>query len=127
MLSGRARTTTRKKGTSPDDRAGEGSSSGRVPPGERLRGRHRRADVQRWGAVPDDEARRRGPQTRPANALTKAEEDSVIALLKSSEFAELSPHQVVAKLAEVKIYKVPERTMYGLLHRRRLQRHRERN
>jgi putative transposase len=83
--------------------------------------------LQRWRAVPDGEDRRRGPKSPPANALTKAEEDDVIALLNSEEFAELSPHQVVAKLADMNIYKVSERTMYRLLRRRKLQRHRERS
>jgi putative transposase len=83
--------------------------------------------IQRWRAVPDGEDRRRGPKTRPANALTQAEEDDVIALLNSEEFVDLSPHQVVAKLADMNIYKVSERTMYRLLRRRKLQRHRERS
>lgn len=83
--------------------------------------------IQRWRAVPDGEDRRRGPKNRPANSLTKAEEDDVIALLNSEEFVELSPHQVVAKLADMNIYKVSERTMYRLLRRRKLQRHRERS
>jgi putative transposase len=83
--------------------------------------------VQRWKLDPDGEDRRRGPNTRPANSLTKAEEDDVLALLSSNEFADLSPHQVVAKLADMNIYKASERTMYRLLRRRDLQRHRERS
>lgn len=80
--------------------------------------------VQRWLADPDGEDGRRGPNTRPANALTKVEEDDVIALLNSQEFVDLTPHEVVAKLADTNMYKASERTMYRLLKRRKLQTHR---
>ena len=83
--------------------------------------------VQRWNADPGGEDRRRGPTTRPGNALTAAEEDDIVSLLNSEEFIGLSPHQVVAKLADMKIYKASERTMYRILRRRKLQRHRERS
>lgn len=87
--------------------------------------------VQRWQAAPDGEDGRRAGAgddgARPSNALTKAEEDDVIAVLTAEEFADLSPHQVVAKLADMNIYKASERTMYRVLRRRKLQRHRERS
>lgn len=83
--------------------------------------------LQRWTAVADSDDRRRGPTKQPANALTKAEEDDVVALLNAEEFAGLSPHQVVAKLADMNIYKVSERTMYRILRRRKLLRHRDRS
>ena len=67
--------------------------------------------LQRWRKVPEGEDRRRGPNTQVGNAVSKAEEDDVIALLNSQEFVDLSPHQVVAKLADMNIYKVSERTM----------------
>ena len=68
--------------------------------------------VQRWTVVGDSEDRRLGPTTSPANALTKAEEDDIIALLNADEFAGLSPHQVVASWPDMNIYKASERTMY---------------
>jgi transposase InsO family protein len=82
--------------------------------------------VQRWRLDPDGDDSRRGPKTRPANALTEAEEKDVLSLLNSQEFVELTPHQVVAKLADMNIYKVSERTMYRVLKRNRLQAHRGR-
>jgi len=63
----------------------------------------------------------------PSNALTADEETQILALLNSEEFAGLSPHQVVAKLADMGIYKASERTMYRLLHREKMQKHRERS
>jgi putative transposase len=83
--------------------------------------------LQRWNAMPGGEDQRRGPTTEPANALTKAEEDDIVALLNAEEFTGLSPHQVVAKLADMNIYKASERTMYRILRRRKLLRHRDRS
>lgn len=80
--------------------------------------------IQRWAAEPDGEDGRHGPTAQPANALTKVEEDDIMSLLNSEEFVDLSPHQVVAKLADMKIYKASERTMYRLLKRRKQQSHR---
>ena len=47
-------------------------------------------------------------------------------LLNSQEFVDLSPHQVVAKLADMNVYKASERTMYRVLKRHKLQVHRGR-
>jgi putative transposase len=82
--------------------------------------------IQRWQKSPAGDDRRDGPKTRPANALTEAEEKDIISLLTSEEYADLSPNQVVPKLADMNIYKASERTMYRVLKRRRLERHRER-
>jgi putative transposase len=56
--------------------------------------------VQRWRTRPDLEDQRRGPTRRPGNALTATEEAELVALLTSKEFGGLSPHQLVAKLAD---------------------------
>lgn len=82
--------------------------------------------VQRWRARPDGDDQRRGPKTRPANALTAAEEAEVVALVTSPELGGLSPHQLVAKLADMAIYVASEATIYRVLRRRRLLRHRDR-
>jgi transposase InsO family protein len=83
--------------------------------------------VQRWRAQPDLEDRRRGPKQRPDNALTAEEEAEVIALVTSKEFIGLSPHQLVAKLADMGIFIASEATIYRLLRRRRLLQHRDRS
>jgi transposase InsO family protein len=80
--------------------------------------------VQRWAADADGDDERRGPKAKPGNALTPAEEEDILALLNSAEFVDLTPHQVVAKLADTKIYKASERTMYRLLKRKKLLAHR---
>jgi transposase InsO family protein len=83
--------------------------------------------VQRWRARPDGEDRRRGPISRPANALTAEEEAEIVALVTSKEFVGLSPHQIVAKLADMGIYVASEASIYRLLRRRQLLRHRDRS
>lgn len=82
--------------------------------------------VQRWRQQPAGDDQRRGPKTRPGNALTVAEEAELVALVTSKEFGGLSPHQLVAKLADLGIYVASEATIYRLLRRRRLLRHRDR-
>jgi putative transposase len=82
--------------------------------------------VQRWRARPDGVDQRRGPKARPHNTLSAAEEAEVLALVTSKEFVGLSPHQLVAKLADMGIYLASEATIYRLLRRHRLLRHRDR-
>lgn len=82
--------------------------------------------VQRWRARPERADQRRGPKTRPANALRPAEEAEILALVTSKEFVGLSPHQLVAKLADIGTYVASEATIYRLLRRHRLLRHRDR-
>jgi len=83
--------------------------------------------IQRWRAKSSLVDGRAGPRQRPGNALTAAEEAEIIALATSTEFSSLSPHQLVAKLADMGIYIASEATVYRLLRRRRLLRHRDRS
>ncbi len=48
-------------------------------------------------------------------------------MLTSPEFVDLSPNQVVPKLADMKMYMASERTMYRLLNKRKLLAHRHRS
>jgi transposase InsO family protein len=83
--------------------------------------------IQRWRRDPDGEDRRRGPRQRPGNALSAQEEQEIVQLLTSPEFVDLSPNQVVPKLADMNIYKASERTMYRVLKKRKLLAHRGRS
>jgi len=82
--------------------------------------------IERWRRTPDGDDGRHGPTTRPANALTEAEEQDILGMLNAQEFVDLTPHQVVAKLADMNIYKASERTMYRVLKRHKLNAHRGR-
>ena len=83
--------------------------------------------VQRWRACPEDGDRRQGPKTRPANALREDEWAKIRAMVTAPEFVDLSPHQLVAKLADMGIYVGSERSMYRELKRSKLLAHRERS
>jgi transposase InsO family protein len=82
--------------------------------------------VQRWRGRPDGGDLRRGPRTTPVNKLTADEEATIVELVTSPDFISLSPHQLVAKLADMSIYVASESTIYRLLRRRRLLAYRDR-
>jgi putative transposase len=82
--------------------------------------------IQRWRRRPGGDDLRRGPHTTPANKLTAAEEATIVELVTSPDFISLSPHQLVAKLADMSIYVASEATIYRLLRRRRLLAYRDR-
>jgi transposase InsO family protein len=81
--------------------------------------------VERWRKRPDGDDLRRGPKTRPANALTVAEEAQIVELATAPEFVGLSPHQLVPKLADLSIYVASESSVYRVLRRKQLMRHRD--
>jgi putative transposase len=83
--------------------------------------------VQRWRRHPDGDDQRRGPHSRPGNALTDKEQKDLLGLLNAPEFADLCPNQVVPKLADMGMYKASERTMYRVLHRHGQMAHRDRS
>lgn len=83
--------------------------------------------VQRWRGRPDGDDRRAGPRDRPAHAFTAKEEATIFELVTMPEFLGLSPHQLVAKLADLGMYVGSEATIYRLLRRRRMLAHRDRS
>lgn len=81
--------------------------------------------VQRWRCAPDGgEDRRRGPSTKPAHALSEAERDEVTRVANSPEHRNLSPKQIVPRLADRGVYIASESTFYRVLRQRQLNRHR---
>lgn len=60
---------------------------------------------------------RMGPKTKPANALTKAEEAEVFRVVNSAEFRDLPPKQIVPRLADMGRYVASESTIERLLRR----------
>jgi putative transposase len=82
--------------------------------------------VQRWrehGERGFD--RRMGPKTPPRNKLSRAERKKVLAVVNQPEHRDLSPKQIVPRLADKEIYLASESTIYRLLHEEGLLRHRE--
>ncbi len=72
--------------------------------------------AQRWrrqGAGSDD--RRCGPKQRPRNALSEAERKQVLAIANRPEHRDLSPKQIVPRLADEGTYVASESTFYRIL------------
>ena len=80
--------------------------------------------VQRWRAENGGEDKRRGPTSTPHNKLAPAEERRLLKLVNSPEFRDLSPKQIVPLLANRGIYHASEATLYRLLRKHGMQRHR---
>lgn len=81
--------------------------------------------VERWRVGPDADARH-GPHHRPANQLTPRERDTILAVVTSAPYRELSPHQIVPQLADAGRYLASEATIYRILREERLLHHRGR-
>jgi transposase InsO family protein len=81
--------------------------------------------VERWRVGPDADARH-GPHHRPANQLTPRERDTILAVVTSAAYCELSPHQIVPQLADAGRYLASESTIYRILREERLLQHRGR-
>ncbi len=80
--------------------------------------------LQRWRTSKTGDDMRMGPKSKPANALSKKEEEEVLAMLNSPEFRELSPKQIVPILADKEVYMASESTMERLMHREGQRKHR---
>lgn len=83
--------------------------------------------LERWRKQGVGDDNRTGPKTALGNKLTPAERQEVLSALNSEEYRDLSPRQVVPKLADKGIYLASESTMYRVLHEEGLQNHRERS
>jgi transposase InsO family protein len=76
-----------------------------------------RRTLERWqGQAGGD--RRAGPKSVPRNRLSVAERDRLLAIANSEEFRDLSPKQIVPRLADRGMYIASERTLYRLLRER---------
>lgn len=81
--------------------------------------------VERWRTRPDADERH-GPHHRPANQLTPGERDTILKVMNSAAYRELSPHQIVPHLADAGRYLASESTLYRILREDRLLQHRGR-
>jgi putative transposase len=81
--------------------------------------------LQRWAHRSGDG--RYGPKHTPANKLSPAERNRVLALATSPEFRDQSPKQIVPTLADRGSYVASESTFYRVLREEGLQHHRGRS
>lgn len=70
--------------------------------------------LQRWRHDANGD-QRRGPMTRPGNALTETERQRVVEISTSAEFRGMSPKQIVPTLADSGKYIASESTFYRVL------------
>jgi transposase InsO family protein len=82
--------------------------------------------VQRWRNQNGGYDRRNGPKSSPANKLTPAERQQVLAVANSPEYRDISPRQIVPRLADQGRYVASESTFYRILRAENQLTHRER-
>lgn len=80
--------------------------------------------LQRWRSQ-GTEDQRRGRRARPTNQLSEAERAQVLAVANSPEYCDLSPNQIVPKLADAGEYIASESTFYRVLRQQKLLTHRQ--
>jgi len=83
--------------------------------------------LQRWSDANGGEDGRRGPQTEPANKLSAAEREQVVEIANSPQYRDLSPKQIVPRLADEGVYVASESTVYRVLREQDQMAHRERS
>jgi len=83
--------------------------------------------VQRWQRQDGGQDQRKGPNQRPQNALSDVERAKVLKTANQPEYRDLSPRQIVPKLAEKGEYLASESTFYRLLAQQGLLTHRQRS
>lgn len=81
--------------------------------------------VERWRTGADADARH-GPHHRPANQLTPGERRTILDVVTSPTYRDLTPHQIVPQLADAGRYLASESTLYRILREERLLAHRGR-
>ncbi len=80
--------------------------------------------VQRWRKPETAEDRRCGPRTHPANRLSPAERQRVLQVANSEQYRDLSPKQIVPRLADAGLYIASESTFYRVLREHQQLQHR---
>jgi transposase InsO family protein len=83
--------------------------------------------VQRWRLLGGGEDRRYGPKREPSNKLSAAEKRAIIEVANSPEYRDVSPKQIVPRLADQGIFIASESSFYRTLHEHDLVHHRERS
>lgn len=74
-----------------------------------------RRTVQRWIKQDIGDDRRAGPKRPPANKLSGKEQAQVLSTVNQPEYRDLSPKQIVPRLADQGVYLASESTIYRLL------------
>ncbi len=81
--------------------------------------------VQRWRQAAGGEDGRIGPRRVPGNKLSETEQQEVLKIANSTEYKELSPKQIVPRLADQGQYVASESSFYRILWKQGQMTHRE--
>jgi putative transposase len=97
----------------------------RLGPAARVLGLTART-IQRWVQQGGGVDRRHRPLQSPANKLTSAERQEILSIANAPQYRDLSPKQIVPRLADEGRYLASESTFYRVLRQERQLVHRER-
>ena len=81
--------------------------------------------IIRWRQKGGGQDQRKGPLTAPANKLSKQERQQILDISNSAPFRDLSPKQIVPKLADQGVYLASESTFYRVLKEHEMLAHRQ--
>ena len=81
--------------------------------------------IIRWRQLGGGQDQRKGPLTAPANKLSEQERVQIIDISNSVPFRDLSPKQIVPKLADQGVYLASESTFYRVLKEHKMLAHRQ--
>ena len=81
--------------------------------------------IIRWRQLGGGQDQRKGPLTAPANKLSNQERQQIIDTSNSASFRDLSPKQIVPKLADQGVYLASESTFYRVLKEHKMLTHRQ--
>lgn len=70
--------------------------------------------IARWRVQPGSEDGRRGPKTKPRNALSDKERSEVVEIMNVPEHSSMSPSTLVPRLATLGMYLASESTFYRI-------------
>jgi len=99
-------------------------SGARLSPAAEIMGLSARTII-RWRLSKNCVDKRNGPHRAPSNKLSEQERQKVLKVANSPEYRDLSPNQIVPKLADMGIYLASESTFYRILREEKLINHRE--
>jgi transposase InsO family protein len=81
--------------------------------------------IIRWRNQDGGQDQRKGPLNPPANKLSQKERQQILDVSNSAPFRDLSPKQIVPKLADQGIYLASESTFYRVLKEHKMLTHRQ--
>ncbi len=99
-------------------------SGARLCPAAEIMGLSARTII-RWRRSKNCIDKRNGPQKTPSNKLSEQERKKLLKVANSLEYRDLSPNQIVPKLADMGIYLASESTFYRVMRENKLVNHRE--